>query len=57
MKRCEKDMNLLGEKPEKRVVKVTLFKNNNKNNGNNITQQSMIRLLQKKVKRNKCFAV
>ena len=55
MKRCEKDMNLLGEKLEKRVVKVTLFKNNNKNNG--ITQQSMIRLLQKKVKRNKCFAV
>ena len=57
MKRCEKDMELLGEKLEKRVGRVTLFKNDNKNNGNNIIQQSTIRFLQKEVySKNKIYS-
>ena len=46
-------MELLGKKLEKRVGKVTLLKNKNKNNGKNITQQSLINFLQKEAKRKK----
>ena len=44
-------MELLDKKLEKRVGKVTLFKNKNKNNGKNIIQQSLISFIQKEAKR------
>ena len=46
-------MELLDKKLEKRVGKVTLFKNKNKNNGKNIIQQSLISFIQKEAKRQK----